>query len=70
MQNSVCKNLSKKEIIRFLSGCIRNLLQGDLSEVKRSHVLKYRDEIHELSLKEQTGSNEEVYFRRKKDYCS
>ena len=43
-----------KVVIRFLSECIVNLLQAKLSEVKRSHVLKYRDEIHELSLKRTT----------------
>ena len=43
-----------KEFIRFLSECIVNLLQGNLSEVKRRHVLKYRDEIHEMSLKRTT----------------
>ena len=40
-----------KDFIQFLSECIVNLLQGNLSEVKTSHVLKYGDEIHELSLK-------------------
>ena len=40
-----------KEFIRFLSECIVNLLQRILSEVKRRHVVKYRDEIEELSLK-------------------
>ena len=40
-----------KEFIRLLSDYIVNLLQGNLSEVKRSQVLKYRDEIHELFLK-------------------
>ena len=40
-----------KEFIRFLSECIVNLLQGNLSEVKRRHVLKYRDEIHETVFK-------------------
>ena len=41
----------RKDFIQFLSECIVNLLQANLSEVKRSHVSKYRDEIHELSLK-------------------
>ena len=59
-----------KEFIRFRSECIVNLLQGNLSEVKRSHVLKHGNEIQELSLKKQLGSNEEVYFRRKNDDCS
>ena len=36
------------EFIRFLSECIVNLLQGSLSEVRRIHILKYRDEVHEL----------------------
>ena len=53
MQNSDSKNLSKR-IIRFLSECIVNVLQGNLSEVKRSHVLKYRDGIHRLFLKRTT----------------
>ena len=43
-----------KEFIRFLSECIVNLLQGNLSEVKGRQVLKHRDEIHELSLKRTT----------------
>ena len=43
-----------KEFIRFLSECIVNLLQGNLSEVKRSHVPKYRNEFHALSLKKTT----------------
>ena len=51
MQNSVSKNLSKEKFIRFLTNCIVNLLQGNLSEVKRGHFLKYRDKIHELFLK-------------------
>ena len=53
MQNSVSKTCPK-EFIRFLSECIVNLLQGNLSEVKRRHFLKYRDEIHELFLKRTT----------------
>ena len=39
------------EFIKLLSKCIANLLQGNLSEVKRIHVLRYRDGIHELFLK-------------------
>ena len=50
MQKSVSKTCPK-EIIGFHSWCIVNLLQGNLSEVNRSHVLNYRGEIHELSLK-------------------
>ena len=54
MQKSVSKNLYKK-FIRFLSDCIVNLLQENLSEVKKkSHVPKYRDEIQELSVKRTT----------------
>ena len=44
----------REEFIRFLSECIVNLLQRNFSEVKRSHVLKYRDDIHELSSKRTT----------------
>ena len=51
MHNSVSKKTCPKEFIRFLGECIVNLLQGNLSEVKRRHVLKYRDEFQELSLK-------------------
>ena len=47
---SVSKNLYKR-IYPIFSKCIVNLLQGNLSEVKRSHVLKYRDEILEMSFK-------------------
>ena len=43
-----------KEFIRLLSECNVNLLPEKLSEVKRSHVLKYRDKNHELSLKRTT----------------
>ena len=43
-----------KEFIRFLSECIVNLLQGNLSEVKRRHVLTNKDKIHELPLKRTT----------------
>ena len=43
-----------KEFIRFLCECIVNLLLGNFSEVKRSHVLKYRDGIHELTWKRTT----------------
>ena len=49
MHNSVFETCPG-ELIRFLSECIVNLLQGKLSEVKIGQVLKYRDEIHELSL--------------------
>ena len=59
-----------KEYIQFLSECIVNLLQINFSEVKRRHVLKYRDKTQELFDKKQLGSNKEVYFRRKKNYCS
>ena len=44
----------QKEFIRFLSGYIVNLLQGNLSEIKRSRVPNYRDKINELSLKRTT----------------
>ena len=44
------KNCPKK-FIRFLSERIVNLLQGKLSEVKRSLVLKCRDKINELPSK-------------------
>ena len=55
-----------KEIIRFLSECIVNLLQGNLSEVKRRHVLKNRDEIHELSLKRTTWKQRRSLFLSQK----
>ena len=40
-----------KEFIRFLIESIVNLRQGNLSEVKGRHDIKYRDKSHELSLK-------------------
>ena len=55
-----------KEFIRFLSECIVNLLQGNLSEVKRRHVLKYRDEIHELTLKRATWKQRRSLFSSQK----
>ena len=55
-----------KEFIRFLSECIVNLLQGNLSETKRRHVLKYRDEIHDLSLKRTTWKQRRSLFSSQK----
>ena len=43
-----------KEFIRFLSECIVNILQGNLQSVKRHHVIKYKRELHLLSLKRTT----------------
>ena len=40
-----------KEFIRFLSECIVNILKGNLQNVKRHHVIKYKRELHLLSLK-------------------
>ena len=59
-----------KELNQFLSECIVNLLQRNLSEVKSSQVLKYRDESDELFLKRTTWKQWRSYLRRKKDYCS
>ena len=53
MQNSVAKNLSKR-LYPISQRVHRQPAKGNLSEVKRRHVLKYRDEIHELSLKRTT----------------
>ena len=54
-ENFACKiqflRTCPKQFIRFLSVCIVHLLQGNLSKAKRSHVLNYGDEVHELSLK-------------------
>ena len=53
MQNSVSKNLSKR--IHPISERVHvSLLQGNLSEVKRSHVVKNRDEIQELIFEKKT----------------
>ena len=65
MQNSVSKNLSK-EFIRFLSECIVNLLQRNLSEVETRHVVKYRDKIQELSLKRTTWKQQRSLFLSQK----
>ena len=51
-----------KEFTRFLSDCIVNLLQRNLTEIKRSHLLKYRDEIHELSLQRTTWRQRRSLF--------
>ena len=61
-----------KEFIRFLSKCIVKLLQGNFSEVKRSHVLKYRDQFRELSLfkKNNLEATKKSTFVAKKVYCS
>ena len=50
------------EVIRFLSECIVNLLQGNLSEVKRSHVLIDRGEIHQLTLERTTWKQRRSLF--------
>ena len=55
-----------KEFIRFLRECIVNLLQGNLSEVRRSHGLKYRDKILELSLKRTTWKQRRSLFSSQK----
>ena len=41
---------SPKEFIRFLSECIVNLLHGNLQDLKKEQVTKYRKQIHALSL--------------------
>ena len=57
-ENFACKiqflRTCPKQFIRFLSVCIVHLLQGNLSKAKRSHVLNYGDEVHELSWKRTT----------------
>ena len=68
MKNSVSKNLSEG-IIRFLSKCIVNLLQGNLSEVIKVTCQSTETKFTNCLEEEQLGHNEEVYFRRKKDYC-
>ena len=40
-----------KDFIRFLSECIVNILKGNLQNVKRHHVIKYKRELHLLFLK-------------------
>ena len=45
-----------KNFIQFLSECIVNLLEGQLQEIQKQDVIKYRDEIHQLVLK-RTGIN-------------
>ena len=56
-----------KEFVRFLCECIVNLLKGNLQTTKRHHVVKFRDEMWLLTLKEQLGSKEETFCRQKKD---
>ena len=45
-----------KDFIQFLNECIVNLLGGQLQEIQKQDVIKYRDEIHQLVLK-RTGIN-------------
>ena len=59
-----------KKFSRFLSECIVNLLQLNLLEVKKSQVLKYRDEIHEMSLKRTTWKQRRSLLSSQKDFCS
>ena len=63
-----CKFLKTcpRNIIRFLSDCILNLLQGKVSEVKRSHVPKYREKNHELFLKRTTWTQRRCLFSSEK----
>ena len=53
-----CKNLflqsCPKEFIRFLCGCIINLLKGNLQSIKRHHVTKFQSEVRLLSVKRTT----------------
>ena len=66
MRNSVSK-ACPREFIRFLSECVVNLLQGNLSEAKKETCPKVqRQNLRTVFKKKQLGRNEEVYFRRKK----
>ena len=69
VQNSVSKNLSKR-ICPISQRVHRQPAARNLSEVKRSHVLKYRDEIHELSWKGTTWKQRRSHLPWQKDYCS
>ena len=55
-----------KEVIQFLSEGFVNLLQGNLSKVKRSHLPKYRDKIHELFLKRTVWKQRRSLFSSQK----
>ena len=48
---------SPNEFIRFLSECVRNLLHGNLHDLKKEQVLKYRKQIHSLFLVRTTWKN-------------
>ena len=65
MQYSVSKNLSKK-IYPTSQRVHQQPAARNLSEVERSHVLKYKDEIHELYLTKTTWKQ----GKRKKDFSS
>ena len=53
LQNAISPIVSKR-FFRFLSECIVNILQGNLQRVKRHHVIRYKRELHLLSLKRTT----------------
>ena len=38
-----------KSLIQFLSGCLVNLLRGELKDLRKVDVVKYRREISELT---------------------
>ena len=43
-----------KEFTRFLCECIKNLLKGNLQNIKRHHVAKFQSRVRLLSLKRTT----------------
>ena len=57
-----------KDFIRLLSECNVNLLQGNLSEVKRSHMLKHRDKYHKLFLKGTTWNQRRSVLSSQKGF--
>ena len=58
---------SPKEFIRFLSECIVNLIHGNLQDLKKEQVLKYRKQIHALSLVITTWKERRRLLSAKKD---
>ena len=70
MQNSVSKNLSKK-IYPISQRVHRQLAAKKLvRKNKKSRAKVQRQNSWTVSIKKQLGSNEKVFFRRKKYYCS
>ena len=65
LQNNFSQKLSQR-FIQFLNECIVNLLRGELREIQKQEVLKFREEIHLLILKRTSLSKRRQILSSKK----